>query len=114
VPLHSPSTTSDICLGKWLKGLTGVKYPDCGIVTANSDKVFEVWMALDASHTGVESGHPLDKDRMHAVVSNIPFVGDDRLLKTLPYIPYLKLEVVSPFERRSEGTFSVEMHTAPE
>jgi len=35
-------------------------------------------MTLDASHTSVES-----------------FVGDDRLLKTLPYIPYLELEVVS-------------------
>ena len=95
MPLHSPSTTSDICLGKRLKRLTGVKYPDCGVVTANSDKVFEVWMTLDASHTGVESEHSLDDDRMHAAVSNIPFVGDDRLLKTLPYVPYLELEVVS-------------------
>lgn len=99
MPLHSPSATSDICLGKRLKGVTGVKYPDCGVVTANSNKVFEVWMTLDASHTSVESEHPLDNDRMHAVVNNIPFVGDNRLLKTLPYIPYLELEVVSSFKQ---------------
>jgi hypothetical protein len=40
--------------------------------------MFDVWMTLNASHTGVES-----------------FICDDRLLKALPYIPYLELQIVS-------------------
>jgi hypothetical protein len=56
--------------------------------------MFDVWMALNASHTSVESGELLDDDRKRALLANAPFIGDNRLLKALPFIPYLELKVI--------------------
>jgi hypothetical protein len=56
--------------------------------------MFDVWMALNASHTSVESEQLLDDDRKHALLVNTPFIGDNRPVKTLPFIPYLELKVI--------------------
>jgi len=59
MPFHPPSATSDVCLSKRFKGPPGVKQSDGGIVTTNGDKMFDVWMALNASHASVEPRHPI-------------------------------------------------------
>jgi hypothetical protein len=54
MPLYSPRATSDVCLGQWLKRPSGVEQSDGGVVTTNSDQMFDVWVALNASHPSVE------------------------------------------------------------
>jgi hypothetical protein len=62
VPLHPPSTTTNVRLNKRRKGFSGVKQPDSAVVAANSKKMFDVWVALNASHAGVEPKSPLDNN----------------------------------------------------
>jgi hypothetical protein len=66
MPLDPPSTTSDVCLSKWCKKFPGIKQPDGAVVTANSDKVLRVRVALDASHTSVEPEHALGNGCRHS------------------------------------------------
>jgi hypothetical protein len=45
-------------MNKWRKGLSGVKRSDSAVVAANGDKMIDVWVALNASHAGVEPLQP--------------------------------------------------------
>jgi len=78
MPLYPPSTATDICLGKGLERHSRVEQSDSGVVTANGDKIFDVWMTLNGCHASVKS-----------------FVGDDRKLEALPCVPYLELQIIS-------------------
>ena len=97
MPFYPPGATSYVCLDQWLKRLSGVEQSDGGVVTTNSNQMFDVWVTLNASHSSVEPKHPLDygRDRRCALKVNTPSVGDNRLFKTLSYIPYLKLQVIT-------------------
>jgi len=67
MPFYPPGATSDVCLSQWLERLSGVEQSDGGVVTTNSDQMFDVWVALNASHPSVEPKHPLDYDRRRAL-----------------------------------------------
>jgi len=97
MPFHPPSATSDVCLSKRLEWPSGVKQSDGGVVTTNGDKVFDVWMALNASHASVEPILLTQRWPQTRDISNTPFVGDNRLVKPLTYIPHLQLQVISSF-----------------
>jgi hypothetical protein len=97
MPFHPPSATSDLCLSKRLDRSSGVKQSDGGVVTTNGNKMFDMWMALNASHASIEPRHPIYQWPQTRIISNTPFVGDNRLVKTLTYIPHLQLQVISSF-----------------
>jgi hypothetical protein len=68
MPFHPPSATSDVCLSKRLEWPPGIKQSDGGVVTTNGDQMFDVWMALNASHASVKPRHSrFNNDRRHAL-----------------------------------------------
>ena len=90
MPLYPPSPASNVGLNKWRKGFPGVEQSDSAVIAANGNNMFDVWVALNGSHAGVESkAH--SKIIVHASCTrHPPFIGDNRLFKTLPYIPYFE------------------------